>query len=103
MARTSVFIETSGGRCEASVFRPDSGSGPWPAVLFFMDGIGIRPGLFEMGERLASHGYLVLMPDMFYRQGPYVPDWSIFGDPEKRQAWVSKYILSITRDNLRKD
>jgi carboxymethylenebutenolidase len=103
MSRTTVTIETRDGRCEASVFRPDSSGGPWPAVLFFMDGIGIRPALFEMGERIASHGYCVLLPDLFYRVGPYTPDWSIFGDPEKRQAWVTKYIMSVTPENARND
>ncbi len=57
MFRETVTIETGDGRCDASIFRPDSGAGPWPAVLFYMDGVGIRPALFAMGERLASHGY----------------------------------------------
>src|SRR5689334_16152996 len=96
MSKTSVFIDTSDGRCEASVFRPDGSSGPWPAVIFFMDGIGIRQGLFEMAERIASHGYYVFLPDMFYRSGPYTPDLSIFADPEKRKVWVEKYILPVT-------
>jgi carboxymethylenebutenolidase len=38
-----------------------------------MDGLGIRPTLFEMGQRLADHGYVVLLPDLFYRAGPYGP------------------------------
>jgi carboxymethylenebutenolidase len=49
------------------------GTGPWRGVLFFMDGIGIRPALFEMGEKLASAGYYVLLPELFYRGGPYEP------------------------------
>ena len=40
-------------------------AGPWPAVLFFMDGPGIRPALFEMAERLVGHGYYVVLPDLF--------------------------------------
>ncbi len=73
MSRTPVTIQTSAGTCPASLFRPDHGEGPWPGVLFFMDGLGIRPALFEMGERMAQHGYLVLLPDLFYRMGPYEP------------------------------
>jgi carboxymethylenebutenolidase len=38
-----------------------------------MDGLGIRPVLFEMGQRLADAGFLVLLPDLFYRIGPYEP------------------------------
>ena len=53
-----------------------------------MDGPGIRPVLFEMGERLASAGYLVLLPDLFYRAGPYAPVdvKTLFSDPDKRAA-----------------
>jgi len=67
-----VTIETRDGTCPAHVFTPE-GSGPWPAVIFFMDGLGIRQTLFDMGQRLADGGYVVLLPDMFYRAGPYEP------------------------------
>jgi carboxymethylenebutenolidase len=42
-------------------------------VIFFMDGLGIRPVLFDMGQRLADAGFVVLLPDLFYRAGPYEP------------------------------
>ena len=42
-------------------------------MIFYMDGLGIRPTLFEMGQRLANGGYIVLLPDLFYRVGPYEP------------------------------
>jgi len=103
MSKMSVLIETRDGRCPASVFRPNGSSGPWPAVIFFMDGLGIRPGLFEMAERMASHGYYVLLPDMFYRSGPYTPDASTFIDPDKRKAWAEKYILPMTVERVTRD
>ena len=31
-----------------------------------MDGLGIRPAMLEVGERLATHGYYVLLPDLYY-------------------------------------
>jgi carboxymethylenebutenolidase len=104
MPRTTVTIETRDGRCEASVFRPEA-KGPWPAVLFFMDGIGIRPALFAMGERIAAHGYFVLLPDLFYRAGPYVsPDPAkLFTDPETLQAWRTKFIATATQANAMSD
>lgn len=67
-----VTIATRDGDCPAHVFTP-AGTGPWPAVIFFMDGLGIRPTLFDMAQRLADGGYVVLLPDMFYRVGPYEP------------------------------
>lgn len=105
MPRSTVTIETRDGRCEASVFRPSTGSGPWPAILFFMDGIGIRPALFAMGERMAEHGYFVLLPDLFYRAGPYtaVDPKKLFSDPEVREAWRSKFIASANQANAMSD
>jgi carboxymethylenebutenolidase len=38
-----------------------------------MDGLAIRPALLDMGQRMADGGYLVLLPDLFYRVGPYPP------------------------------
>jgi carboxymethylenebutenolidase len=73
MSRESVSIPTRDGDCPAHVFTPGVSAGPWPAVIFYMDGLGIRAALLEMGQRLADAGYLVLLPDLFYRAGPYEP------------------------------
>lgn len=72
MTREDVEIRTRDGLCPTSVFTP-RGAGPWPAVIFYMDGLGIRPTLFEMCDRIARDGYVVLLPDMFYRAGRYAP------------------------------
>lgn len=72
MSHDQVSIRTRDGDCPVHVFTPE-GTGPWPAAIFYMDGLAIRPTLFEMGQRLADGGYLVLLPDMFYRVGPYEP------------------------------
>ena len=72
MAHEQVTIRTRDGDCPTHVLTPD-GAGPWPAVIMYMDGLAIRPTLVEMAARLAAHGYVVLLPDMFYRFGPYAP------------------------------
>ena len=72
MSHEQLSIRTRDGDCPAHVFTPE-GSGPWPAAIFYMDGLGIRPTLFQMGQRLADSGYVVLLPDLFYRAGPYAP------------------------------
>jgi len=69
----TVTIRTNDGECPTQVFTPSEGKGPWPGVIFFMDGLAIRPTLFDMAQRLADAGYLVMLPDMFYRMGPYPP------------------------------
>ncbi|MEO7061891.1 MAG: dienelactone hydrolase family protein, partial [Lapillicoccus sp.] len=62
-----IEIPVPGGTAEAYVARPESGSGP--GVLFFMDAIGIRPQIVSMCDRIASWGYVVLAPNVFYRDG----------------------------------
>jgi carboxymethylenebutenolidase len=74
-----------GASGRAFVFTPDAGAGPWPAAILYMDAPAIRPAMFEMGERLAQAGYYVLLPDMFWRAGPYPPLDIVkarAGDPE---------------------
>jgi carboxymethylenebutenolidase len=72
MSEELVSIRTRDGDCPAYVFTP-AAAGRHPAVIFYMDGLGIRPTLFEMSQRLADHGYVVLLPDLFYRAGTYEP------------------------------
>ena len=72
MPHQAITIPAADGLCPAFLFTP-AGHGPWPAVLFFMDGFGIRPALMDMAQRLADHGYAVLLPDMYYRWGAYQP------------------------------
>jgi len=71
--RQEISIRTADGECRTSVFTPGEGGGPWPAAIFFMDGLGIRPVLFEMAQRLADAAFVVLLPDLFYRAGSYEP------------------------------
>ena len=72
MSQETLTVRTRDGDCPVQVFTPQ-GDGPWPAAIFFMDGLGIRPTLFDMGQRLADAGYVVLLPDLYYRAGPYEP------------------------------
>jgi carboxymethylenebutenolidase len=97
-------IATRDGRCPCYVRRP-SERGPWPAVLVYMDGIGIRPAMLEVGERLATQGYLVLLPDLFYRSGPYAPmnAKTVFTVPEERKVLMEKFLGLMTPANVMRD
>ena len=70
-----------------------------------MDGIGIRPAMLEVGERLATYGCFVLLPDLFYRSGPYEPmePREIFADSVARKAWSEKYFNLATAANIMSD
>ncbi len=98
-----VEITTRDGHCPAHVFRP-TGKGPWPAVLVYMDGVGIRPAMLEVGQRLADQSYFVLLPDLFYRSGPYAPmDHSVFADPAKRKVLMEKFMGPTNPANIMSD
>lgn len=101
---SKIEIRTRDGLCPSYVYRP-AGSGPWPAVLVFMDGLAIRPAMLQLGERLATHGYCVLLPDLFYRAGPYEPmdPKAVFSDPQKRKALMEKYFATATSANIMSD
>jgi carboxymethylenebutenolidase len=99
MPRQDVTITTKDGVCPAYFFTPSTGAGPWPGVIFFMDGLGIRPAMWEMGQKLADAGYAVLLPDAYYRFGPYPPmdPPAIFANPDKR-AKLMEWVTSLTRE-----
>ena len=99
-----IEIKTKDGICPAYVYLP-AGAGPWPAVLVFMDGLGIRPAMLEVGERLAGNGYFVLLPDLYYRSGPYEPmnARTVFTDPEQRKVLMEKFFALATPANIMSD
>lgn len=72
MPHEHVIVRTSDGECPSHVLTPD-GTGPWPGAIMYMDAGGIRPAMIDMARRLAGAGYVVLLPDLFYRYGPYGP------------------------------
>jgi carboxymethylenebutenolidase len=101
---TKLEIQTRDGSCPSYVFQAP-GQGPWPGVLVFMDGIGIRPAMLEVGERIAAHGYFVLLPDLYYRSGPYAPmdPHTVFSDPEQRKLLFEKFMGPASSANIMSD
>jgi carboxymethylenebutenolidase len=81
-----VEVPTEDGVAGASLHVPE-GSGPWPAVIMYPDAGGTRGVFRQMGERLAGEGYVVLVPDVYYRAGGYEPFSmdTVFTDPDERQ------------------
>jgi len=82
MNQQQVSIQAKDGICKAWVLTPE-GKGPWPGVVMYMDAFGIRPGMIQMANHIAEQGYVVLLPDLFYRfgaYGPYDPKEVLKGD-----------------------
>jgi carboxymethylenebutenolidase len=76
-----VTVKTADGMADAALFHP-AGKGRWPAVLMWPDILGLRPAFREMARRLAGAGYVVLVPNPFYRtkRAPVVTGPFDFGD-----------------------
>lgn len=61
-------IPTKAGKMETFIAHP-SANGPHPAVIVYMDIWGVREELFDIARNVASIGYYVMVPDLYYRQG----------------------------------
>jgi carboxymethylenebutenolidase len=68
MHERTVEIATADGRMPTFVTRPESDE-RCPAILIYMDALGIREELKDMARRLGTVGYHVLLPNLFYRDG----------------------------------
>lgn len=69
MIEREITVTTPDGEMPTFVFHPEE-DGPHPVVLYLMDAPGIRPALRDMASRLATAGYFVLLPYLYYRGGP---------------------------------
>jgi carboxymethylenebutenolidase len=98
MSQRTVEIETGDGTCPAALSIPD-GEGPWPAVLMFADAGGMRDTARQMGERLSGLGYVVLVPDFYYRNGPYAPvDMRTVFENKESMEWIMGMMRGYTAD-----
>lgn len=78
MIEKQIAIATNAGKMNTFICHPER-HGPHPGVIFFMDAPGIREELRDMARRLATAGYYVLLPNLYYRSGeeeigPFIGD-----------------------------
>jgi carboxymethylenebutenolidase len=90
-----VEIQTSDGVAEAYLVTPGE-DGPFPSVLLYMDAFGLRPQIHRMADRLASEGYAVLAPNVFYRDHAADLGTSDFGV-------LREYMKALTPDAVERD
>lgn len=84
-----------------SFFVTPEGTGPWPAIILYMDAPGIREELRNMARRIAKRGYACILPDLYHRYGLLR-----FDLPRRNDAMgqvIRAAYLSLTDDNINED
>jgi carboxymethylenebutenolidase len=97
MIEQTLGIATKDGRMETFICHPERG-GPVPAVFLMMDAPGIREELRDMARRLATAGYYVLLPHLYYRAGRdavYGPDVLKHGSEEHQRMRAVRTKMTI--------
>jgi carboxymethylenebutenolidase len=105
MQESVVDIQTQDGLMNTFIFRPD-GEGPFPVVIFYMDSVGVREELCDMCRRIATVGYYVIMPNLYYRLARSVDlDANRLHDPAYAEnlAWMWKLNRSLSNTMVEQD
>ena len=66
MIEHHIDVTTRDGAMNTFITHPDEG-GPFPVVFFYMDAPGKREELHDMARRIATAGYYVVLPNLYYR------------------------------------
>ena len=96
MHEQTLDIATKDGAMETFIVHPDRGA--HPPVLFLMDAPGIREELRDMARRLATTGYYVMLPNLYYRAGRdtmYGPDVLTKGSAEQARMRTVRTKMTI--------
>ena len=64
------------------ISHPEEG-GPYPIILFLMDAPGYREELQDMARRIATAGYYVMLPNLYYRR---TRGFAIDSSPQSREV-----------------
>jgi len=97
-----IEIPTPDGPCTTEVVTPE-GTGPWPWVILFFDGAGLRPATSKIAQRISAMGYVVVQPNLFHRSPPMsellgapvtlAALSKVFQDPELRAKFMTGWYL----------
>lgn len=67
MIEQHLDIATGDGKMNTFIARPDEDR-TYPLIIFLMDAPGKREELHDMARRIASVGYYVMLPNLYYRR-----------------------------------
>jgi carboxymethylenebutenolidase len=99
MIERQLDISTPHGATTTFIVHPER-DGPYPVVFFFMDAPAIREELRDMARRLATSGYYVTLPNLYYRAG--VMEIGPLGDPDVRTRMM-ELMNGLTIDMVMSD
>ncbi len=106
MIEKILELETPDGDMAVLVKHPD-GEGPFPVILLFHDGPGIREAIHDVVRRVASAGYYVVAPDRYHRYGRFVhvapEDLMAAGMGSELMKRFFAMVMATTDDHVRAD
>jgi carboxymethylenebutenolidase len=95
MIEREIDLETDDGTMKTFIYHP-AHDGPHPVVLYLMDAPSIRPALHQMASRLATAGYYVMMPYLFYRGS----EFRVFGEEDSDMHQRRELMQSVNPTNI---
>jgi len=103
MREETLKVTTPDGEMSTFLVQPESG-GPFAPVVLFMDVWGIREQLFDLARHIATVGYAVAVPNMYYRMGDMHFDYrrpdgstaSLKDLPEADQQRIQEFRLHLS-------
>ncbi|KAA0691472.1 dienelactone hydrolase family protein [Neorhizobium sp. P12A] len=104
--KQDIEISAADGTAKASIFRSDISAEvaeAAPGVILYMDAMGPRDSLYGMAQQLADAGYIVLLPDLFYRFGAYGPFSGNSFSNEAHRAEILKMLHGTSQEMTKND
>jgi len=104
-----IEIRTADGTVDGYLYRPAGqvgqvGQGKLPGVILLTDIGGLRAAYRESAKRLAALGYVVLMPNVFYRTGkPPVMEYPIKMGHEPTMKRIGELRAPLTPEAMERD
>ncbi|MBI4272139.1 MAG: dienelactone hydrolase family protein [Candidatus Rokubacteria bacterium] len=99
-----IDVRAADGAMNTFVVHPDEGA-PWGCVVVLMDAPGVRDSLRDIARRIATVGYLVALPNLYYRLGRDVTVGPTRDHPEAEtnRARLAVLVRSLPRPGVATD
>lgn len=101
MIEREISVSTENGEMQTFVVHPERGV--TPVIIFYMDAYGIREELRNMARRLATEGYYVMLPNLYYASDAYELGPIPYPDEEERITRLTQCIQSLSIEGVMAD